>query len=209
MKPWILFEFITSIPHESFITGGDDVQYLVQVFPDEKTIRLIFDYTVGKTDLKNDFRFPIKPYKNQENTLWLARGWADAYKSCNDEIMNLLISTHNSNPDYRIEICGWSYGGAMSLVAAEDFYYRTKIKPDIMTFGAPKPLFGSKTKKYVASCCNEVKQYRHRSDIIPCLPPFIGYTNLRSDWLGYWNPFAIFNPPKYHWIYKEEKLYKE
>lgn len=209
MKPWELFKYILSIPHEGYVTAGDDVQFIVTVFPEEKTIRLIFEGTVGKTDLKNDFRFPVKPYKNQESVLWLARGWADAYKSCNDLIMETLIGTHKSNPDYRIEICGWSYGGAMSLVAAEDFYYRTKLKPYIITFGAPKPLFGPKTKKYVASCCNEVKQYRHRSDFIPCLPPFIGYSNLVNDWLGYWNPLAIFNPPKYHLSYSNEKLYKE
>lgn len=76
--------------------------------------------------------------------MWVAKGWADAYKSANDLIMEKLISV--LKPDYNVEICGWSYGGAVALLAAEDFYFRTKIKPDVITFGAPKPLFGNKTK---------------------------------------------------------------
>lgn len=82
MKPNELFNYLKSIKHEEYITAGDDVQYLVRTFHDEKRIRLMFEESCGKTDWKNNFNFPIKPYKYQENVLWYARGWAKAYKSC-------------------------------------------------------------------------------------------------------------------------------
>lgn len=125
----------------------DDVQYLVRTFHDEKRIRLMFEESCGKTDWKNNFNFPIKPYKCQENVLWYVRGWAKAYKSCNDEIMKMLLQAHNENPDYEIEICGWSYGGAMSLIAVEDFYYRYKIKSIVTTFGAPNSSLVARQEK--------------------------------------------------------------
>ena len=119
MKPSELFKLIRD---SEYITIGDAVDFVIKVFDDEKTIRLLFEESTSLRDWKNNFNFPIKPYKNQEN----------------DEIMENLINSYKVYPDYRIEICGWSYGGAISLLAAEDFYYRTKIKPDVITFGLQK-----------------------------------------------------------------------
>ena len=73
MKPNELFNYLKSIKHDEYITAGDDVQYLVRTFHDEKRIRLIFEESCGKTDWKNNFNFPIKPYKNQENVLCSGR----------------------------------------------------------------------------------------------------------------------------------------
>ena len=208
MKPNELFNYLKSIKHDEYITSGDDVQYLVRTFHDEKRIRLMFEESCGKTDWKNNFNFPIKPYKYQENVLWYARGWAKAYKSCNDEIMKMLLQAHNENPDYEIEICGWSYGGAMSLIAVEDFYYRYKIKSIVTTFGAPKPLFGCKTRKTVLNCCKEVKQYAHRNDCVPLMPPLPGYCMGNKIKVGKKKLFGLFHPDIYHCIYGDESLYE-
>lgn len=84
MKPNELFELIKNT---TFIRTGDEVDYAVNVFPHEKRIRLIFEESNGKRDWINNFNFPIKPYKNQVNTLWYARGWVKAYKTANDETL--------------------------------------------------------------------------------------------------------------------------
>ena len=67
------------------------MDFAVLVSPEEKTVRLIFEESASKRGWQNNFNFPIKPYKNQQNTLWFARGWARAYKSANDLIMEKLI----------------------------------------------------------------------------------------------------------------------
>lgn len=203
MKPAELFKLIKKTKYEKV---GDELDYLVQVFDDEKTIRLLFEESTSKRDWQNNLNIPIKPYKNQENTLWVAKGWANAYKSANDLIMQKLISTHKQKPDYNIEICGWSYGGAVALLAAEDFYFRTKIKPDVITFGAPKPLFGNKTKEYVKSCCKNVKQYAHKSDVVSYLP--IGYKQLNRVEVGKFKLINLFKPETYHCCYGDSSLYK-
>ena len=205
MKPNELFELIKNT---QFITTGDCVDYAVVTFHDEHRIRLIFEESNGKRDWVNNFNFPIKPYKNQKNVLWYARGWAKAYKTANDEIMNKLIATYKEYPGYDVEICGWSYGGAMSLIAVEDFYFRTGVKCVVTTFGGPKPLFGFKTRKTVLKCCKEINQYCHRNDIVPFMVPLPGYKMLKKVKVGKWKLFGIFKPNIYHCCYGDASLYQ-
>jgi hypothetical protein len=204
MRPEELFNLIKKTKFEKV---GDDVDFAVLAFPEEKTVRLIFEESASNRDWQNNFNFPIKPYKNQQNTLWFARGWARAYKSANDLIMEKLIEAQTNNPDYKVEICGWSYGGAISLLAAEDFYFRTKTKADVITFGAPKPLFGRKTKNYVLSCCENVQQFAHRCDVVTLCVPFPGYKMLNKIKVGKWNLFNFFKPNIYHCCYGDKDLY--
>lgn len=204
MKPYDLFNLIKKTKYS---TVGDDVDYYIQVCEEEKIIRLLFEETTNKRDWINNFNFPIKPYKKQQNTLWVARGWAKAYKSAKDVIMAELIAEYKKHTNYKIEIAGWSYGGAMAILAAEDFYFRTNKKVELITFGAPKPLFGKKTKKYVLSCCKEIKQYTHKSDIVPLCPPLFGYKDLSKIKIGKFNFFNLFKPTKYHTCYGEVALY--
>nr|MCR5764790.1 lipase family protein [Treponema sp.] len=128
MKPWELYE---EIKKTEYTKSGDSVDWAVKVYPEEKLIRLLFEESTEDRDWRNNFDFPIKPYKQQDNTLWFARGWGNAYKSCNDEIMEKLTKTFYELKDqnYTVEVCGWSYGGAMALLAAEDFCYRTGYLP--------------------------------------------------------------------------------
>ena len=90
MRPEELFNLIKKTKFENV---GDDVDFAVLVFPEENSVRLIFEESASKRDWQNNFNFPIKPYKNQQNTLWFARGWAKAYKSANDLIMEKVSNT--------------------------------------------------------------------------------------------------------------------
>lgn len=86
----------------------------------------MFQESRGVDDWITNFSFPVKPYKNQENKLLFHGGYVEAWKSANDRIMADLIGMSNCNPDYAVEISGWSLGGALAVIAAEDFYFRTK-----------------------------------------------------------------------------------
>ena len=208
MKPYELFDLIDSIGHTEYHTSGDDVQWIILVDDSEKVIRLIFEESAGKRDWINNFNFPVKIYKKQKSCMMVAKGWCEAYKSCNDEIMSSLIQTSTDKPECQVHICGWSYGGAMSLLAAEDFWYRTGIKPCVYTFGAPKPLWGTKTEKYVRSCVDDVKQYSHVDDCVTLMPPFCGYKRISTDYIGGKRQFIkLFQPQIYHCIYGEPSLY--
>ena len=206
MEPFILFEEIKNTIYKK---SGDDVDWAVRIFKDEKVVRLFFEASTTKRDWINNFNFPIKIYKKQESCLKVARGWGNAYKSCNDEIMNLLIAVSDDYADYEVQIAGWSYGGAMAVLAAEDFYYRTGKQASVYTFGAPKPIWGRKCHKYVSSCVKEAKQYAHVNDCVPLCPPLPGYKMIKKVKIGKgFNIFKLFKPDIYHLIYGNSELYK-
>lgn len=195
------------IQNSSYKKSGDNVNWVIKIDDTEKIIRLLFQETKGKRDWINNFKFPKKPYKQQENTLWVHRGWGDAYASCNDLIMNECEKAIAQVPDYSFQISGWSCGGALALLAAEDLHFRTKIKPDVVTFGSPKPLYGKKTKNYVNSCINTCSQYANRNDIVPLQPPFYRYCVAKKVKVDKKVLFGLFNPWKYHQGYGNPKLY--
>ena len=206
MEPYELFE---KIKKSNYKTSGDCVDWMIGVCHKEKNVYLLFQQSRQKRDWINNFNFPIKIYKNQQSCLKATRGWGRAYKSCNDDIMKELIKKVKENPDYKVIICGWSYGGAMSLLASEDFYFRTKHKPYVITFGAPKPLWGKKTKNYVLSCVKGVRQYAHINDLVPYLPPALfGYKHLVKNKIGKnFSFFKLFKPKIYHCLYGDKNLY--
>ncbi|MCR5612194.1 lipase family protein [Treponema sp.] len=209
MKPWELWN---EIYNAEYTVSGDGVDWTVKVYDDEKIVRLLFQGSNDSHDWINNFNFPIRPYKKQENTLWVASGWAKAYTSCNDIVMQKFIEVVNEycGKNYSIEICGYSFGGALALLAAEDFYFRTQKKVSVITFGAPKPLFGKKTFDYVNSCVTSATQYAHVNDMIPYLVPFYGYRMLNKVKVGDgFCLFKLFNTNKYHLIYGDPSIYAE
>lgn len=201
-------ELFQIIKNAQYTKSGDSVDWTIVIDDEDKRVRLVFEESSGKRDWINNLTFPIKPYKDQENTLWLQRGWANAWRTCNDEVCEAYITSLNEHSDYEAEIIGWSYGGAMAQIAGEDISYRTGRKDLILTtFGSPKPLFGRKTKKYVASCFKEAHQYMHRRDCVPLMIPLPGYKMVHKDKIGTWNFFGYFRPNKWHRCYGESKWY--
>lgn len=209
MTPWDLFKIIKNTKHEEYREAGDHVNWIVRVDHDEKAVRLYFEESHGKRDWLNNLAFPVKPYKKQVNTLWVAHGWCNAYKSCNNEIQNDFIQNVNKYPEYQAEICGWSYGGAMAVLASEDFYFRTKIKPIVTTFGAPKPIFGKKSWKHIRDCVASINQYADVNDCVTFMPPFPGYKHIRKLKVGKrkFNLIEWFKPKIYHTTYDEKDVY--
>ena len=122
MKYSELFKFIKSF--NGWIKIGDDVDYKVIVDDNGKIVYLLFKETDSKRDWRNNFAFTCVMYKNK--LMRIHRGYARAYLSCNDKIMSEFISKVKEHPDYTPVISGWSYGGAISILAAEDFNFRTR-----------------------------------------------------------------------------------
>lgn len=208
MKAHELYELINST---KYTKSGLDVDWTNIINVTEKTIYLLFAPSNSKLDWINNFRFPFKLYKKQESKMLVAKGWGNAWKSCNDIVVGTTLKLCDANPDYKLIVSGYSFGGAIALLAAEDIAYRSNnsIKPDVITFGAPKPLFGKRSAKYVEQCCNSVIQFSHACDIITYLPPFIGYRHVDKYVIGTFNFFNLFKPNIYHTSYGDETLYKE
>lgn len=203
MKPNELFVIIQNA---EYTTVGDDVQYAI-VEKDEG-VYLLFQQSTSEEDWKVNFDFPAEVYKNQESAIIAHRGYVNAWKEINDQVLTQFINwvAATGKKPY---IAGWSYGGAMAVLAAEDYFYRTTEKPELITFGAPKVLWGKKSRDYVRTCITpESKQYAHVNDLVPRLPPFFGYTQIVIFYVGTGKSFwKLFNPWKYHTMYGKAELY--
>lgn len=198
MEPWRIFNEIISGP---WTTSGLDVQWTVKLAGGVPY--LAFQGSCSWLDWLHDFCFLVKPYKNQEHKMLVHAGFARCWKSCNDEVMAKFIGLCSISKE-RPVITGHSMGGALSVLAAEDFAYRTGIKPIVPTFGAPKVAWGKKTKEYLESRADFL-MFAQRNDPVPRCPPLPGYKRLNTIEIGEkFNFFKMaFNPNKWHQLYGE------
>lgn len=200
-------ELFHMLEHEvEFKKIGLDVDYAIKRYDDEKILRLFFQGSRSKTDWLLNFNFPVKAYKKQQNKLKYHAGWIKAYKSANDEIMSEFVKEADTYQGYRIEIIGHSLGGALAVYAAEDFNFRTGKKPVLITFGAPKAVFGKKTQKRLLDSCSEIHQYAHKDDLVPMIPPCYKHLNKISCGKKF-SLIEFFKFVWYHTHYDEESYY--
>jgi hypothetical protein len=154
-------------------------------------------------DWKNNFRFFAKMYKKQVSPMLVHKGFARAWKSCNDEAMEVIkLFKQDVGEELQTVFVGHSFGGAMSLLAAEDYHFRFNERPEVITFGAPKVFATKKSVEYVKSCVKEIKQFAHKSDIVTYMPPF--YKHVKKIGLGKFSFIGLFKPIIYHLIYDKE-----
>lgn len=184
---------------------GKDVDYCIFPDDDERRIFLAFQGTRSKIDILTDLNFPVKVYKHQESCIVAHGGFVKAWKSANDIIMNEFINACKKYSTYKPTIVGHSLGGAEACLASEDFHYRTKFHPDLITFGCPNVFFNKKSVKYVKSCCTYTSQYAQHNDGVTVLPFF--YKQLNKIKVGEkFNLFKmIFHTPEYHTGYGKVK----
>lgn len=206
---------------KDWIKTGSDIDWFLEVDLENKIIRLLFQESSTKLDWKHNLAFFSKVYKKQDSVLIAHHGFADAYKTANDTIMDAVLKAIEEHPDFKIVIAGWSNGGASTQLAVEDLNYRTRTdKKDVntgrkavcVTFGAPKVFVGNKCRNYVVSCCDKIIQVANNNDIVTYMPPLPWYKHLLlSKRLRVGDKFSIikiFKPTVYHTTYDQIDLYK-
>ena len=178
MKSLGLFNLCNARPWK---TVGRDTQYKVVV--DESTVILAFAPSSSKQDWKDNFNFPVRPYRNMP-VGWLAHGGiVRAWKAARDQIVADVASQLEGK---RLWITGYSHGGALAVLAHEWFEYNA-LAPSSVIFGAPRVLWlppGRVRDRFAT-----VTVVRNRGDVVTHLPPWLfGYrhvgliSNIGSRW---------------------------
>lgn len=205
MKPWELYTFQQSVTYSSNVA---DYNWNVTVNDSEKTIYVFTQPSTSTLDWIVNVLFFFIPQVRNWYVYFTPIGWQSAFNSCKELIMNKVLSEMNAHPDYKVICAGHSYGGAGSVLAGIEIFFRTGIRPSLITFGAPKPLVFLFSKLISRLFFEEVKQYAHKSDIFTYMPPLPGYWNIKVIRLGKFSFKNLFDPYTYHTCYGNKDLYE-
>lgn len=206
MKPWNLYKYQKNLDYKSNIA---DYNWCVKVINEEKTIYVFTQFSTSILDWIINFLFFFIPQIRRWFVYFAAFGWQTAFNSCKGIVIDEVLLAMNTFPDYKVVCCGHSYGGAGSVLVGIDIFFQSGRKPDLTTWGAPKPLFFLISKMICRLFFGEVKQYAHKSDIISYMPLFPGYWNIKVIRLGKFSLKGLFQPEIYHQCYGDETLYRE
>lgn len=206
MKPWNLYKYQQTLEYNSNLL---DYDWCVRVINEEKTIYVFTKFSTTIKDWIINFLFFIIPQVRRWYLYFTCLGWQSAFNSCKEIMMNQVLMAMNTFPDYKVVCCGHSYGGAGSVLVGIEIFFASGKKPDLITFGAPKPLVFIMSKLIGRLFFRNVKQYAHRSDLVTYLPPLPGYWNLKVQRIGKFSLKGLFHPEIYHVSYGDETLYRE
>lgn len=207
MKPWELYEYQKNLDYK---TNTLDYDWRVKVENEEQTIYVFSQFSTSTLDWIVNFLFFFIPQIRRWYVYFACLGWQTAFNSCKGLMMNEVMSAMNLFPGYKVVCCGHSYGGAGSVLVGIEIFFQTGIRPDLITFGAPKPLVFLFTKLITRLFFNKVVQYAHKADIVTYMPPLPGYWNVKVNRIGKFNlKDLLFNSAKMHTCYGDKSLYEE
>ena len=169
-----LFERCLAADYRRTPESGD---YCMQIEGD--TLYLLFQWSNGAEDWKNNFDFPARPYKRMSEAWLCHRGFARVWKAMRDEIEeNVERALRTSGGDVERIVCvGYSHGAALAVFAAEDmaYHYGRRYTVKGYGFGAPRVLWGiiPRAVKQRLECFTTV---RCVPDLVTHVPPaLLGY----------------------------------
>lgn len=168
------------------------------------TLYLLFQHSNGKEDWKNNFDFPVKPYRDMKPKWYCHRGFLKVWKAMRDEVeAKVAESLKNTDSITKIVCVGYSHGAALAVFATEDmaYLYGDKYEVSGYGFGAPRVLWGivpAEVKKRL-EC---FKTVRNIPDLVTHVPPMLfGFRNagqmIRIGSTGKYDPIKSHYPNAY------------
>lgn len=169
------------------------------------SLTIFFEWSNGKTDWKNNFDFPAKPYRDMKDKWYCHRGFLRVWKAIEPHLKETIL-----DPSIKwIYIAGYSHGGAIAQLCYE---YCNYYRPDCNVFGygygAPRVVWGF-LKRRVKERFKGFTLVRNKGDIVTHLPPVIfGFRNIgttiKVGKLFRYNPIDAHRPENY---IKELEIY--
>lgn len=203
-----------------YTTVENNADYAIE--RDGNTVYLLFEWSDGKTDWKNNFDFPATPYKDMGIKWKCHRGFLKVWKSVEPYIKSIVFDPTVD----KFIVVGYSHGAPIAALAHEYIWFN---RPDLRDanlegygFGSPRCFFGFIPK--------ELKQrwknfyiIRNANDIVTHVPLVImGFRHVgklikigqRTELvyrkvIGQWGPIIFYIPKcvdAHRWINYEITL---
>lgn len=166
-----------------YIHTPESGEYAIEV--DGDTLYLLFQWSQGREDWRNNFDFPARPYKGMSETWLCHRGFARVWKAMRDEIAEKVALILATDPEIERIVCvGYSHGGALAVFATEDMAYRygyhygmtvhggERYEVKGYGFGAPRVVWGI-VPKSVRLRLKGFTVVRNIPDMVTHVPPAV------------------------------------
>lgn len=201
MKAWELYH---KIWHSDYLKGRMDLDWLLEADSGSRTLRVLFQPTHSLLDWAVNslavIPCPALP-------LFYALGWYLVFRCNRKKILDAVLAVLMENNCYgrdgklrwRVVVAGHSYGGAVAVICGVYLRRMLGIRPDLVTFGAPKTLVLLAGKTLARGCFRRVFQYAHRSDLVPRMPPLPGFWHVKRVPLGTFSLKGLFRLQEYHY----------
>lgn len=196
MNLYNAFKECLSIGDQYFHVENDG-DYFVK--KEGETLKLFFQWSKGKNDWLNNFKFlaiPWKPYKDMRRLWFCHRGFLKVWKSIEPYIAGEIADSNIK----RIEIIGYSHGAAIALLCYEYCKYnRSDIDIEGVGFGCPRVFWGYVPKE-VKERFKNFTVVRNGNDIVTHVPPVLfGYRHISTvHKVGQTNPVKDHYETKYY-----------
>lgn len=162
--------------------GGD---YAIEV--EDGVIYLLFQWSNGAEDWKNNFDFPARPYKRMNDVWYCHRGFLRVWKAMRDEIEAKVAEIIAADPlILGIKCIGYSHGAALALFATEDmtYHYGVTYWVNGYGFGCPRVVWGI-VPQAVKQRLARFTAVRNIPDIVTHVPPALfGFRHLNLFKIG-------------------------
>lgn len=159
-----------------------------------ENLLILFEWSNGETDWKNNFDFPAQPYRDMADKWYCHRGFLRVWKAIEPHLAEAIM-----NPDIkRIIIAGYSHGGAVAALCHE---YCRFHRPDCQVrgygFAAPRVVWG-RMSDTVKARFDGFTVIRNKGDIVTHLPPVLfGFRH--AGWLTTIGKVGRYSPIKAHY----------
>jgi pimeloyl-ACP methyl ester carboxylesterase len=172
MTPRELFDHETS---GNWVVSGTDVSWRFSVVDDEHLLE--FRCTVDAEGWRQNFKFLPRvgiPYKNMRHRWFAHAGFIEMWRSVRDLIADRVAFSTKTDAFPVIHVVGYSQGGALAILAAEDLRFRG-YATTLTTFGAPRVFWGIVPHKVRIRATGT--HFHRRGDIVTMVPfSVLGYS---------------------------------
>ena len=142
------------------------------------TLYILFEWSRGAVDWKNNFDFPAVPYRDMPDRFLCHRGFLKVWKSAEPYIGEILRESTAG----RIVISGYSHGGALAVLCHEYVWFTDPARRISLTgvgFGAPRVLWRLPGTLWPRKRWENFTVVRNVDDAVTHLPPaLLGYRHV-------------------------------
>ena len=189
---------------------GRDLSYKHFIDRGDKTIYVCFQGSDGLSDWLHNLLFlptRMEPYKGCG---WLVHaGFARVWQSGNDTIMEETMALAQRLPDFSIVFCGFSHGGPLAMLAAQNWHFLTGQRCRCDIFGSPMLAWGD-AAQHILNNSMLLTNWINRADAVTRVPlEKWGFRHVREDLVNVTRLpiLSLFRIYKHHQIYGRPEIY--